>query len=83
MISSTQSPKKPSKVLGWSLIVFAVAFSLLSAVLFWVVGNAIGGAIGGALQAFTVVFVVVVPYKILIYGRRRMAERAEKLLALD
>ncbi len=83
MNSSINSPKKPSMVVGWILISIAVIISIGSAIFFFIVGNAIGGAIGGGLQGLAALFFLILPYKIIQYGRKRMAKRAEKILDLD
>ena len=83
MNSSVNSPKEPSKVIGWGLIAIAVIISMGSMIISFLVGNEIGGGIGGGLQGISAVLFFVIPYKIITYGRRRMAERAENLIDLD
>jgi len=84
MNSSNNSPKEPSKVIGWSLIALGVVISLVGAIVIFVIGNSIGGAIGGGIQGGGAFFFIgIIPYRIITYGRRRMAERAENLIDLD
>lgn len=79
MTKSVQSPKKPSKSIGWSLIILGCLLSIVAAISLILIGLNISDYFGYMVVGAGIIFIFL-PLPLIGYGRRRKAKRAEQII---